>query len=168
MRAVDDGFSCVLAGHRIEHVFETSLRERRTPALPDGADPALLRELDVIGAAEDDAWLWALDRDLTEPLAASQAVEDAVSGLRGDELAGYLASLPAAAGVDGWTVVEAVKGYEKIARWAAAQQLRWIAELAHRRPDGRSRWSRGDAVDPQDPLEGTPAERLMGRVGHDA
>ncbi|GAA4357815.1 HNH endonuclease signature motif containing protein [Angustibacter luteus] len=141
-------------------MFETSLRERRAPAGSGAADP--------VGAAEAEAWLWALGRGLTDPLAATRAVEDAVTDLPGDQLATFLVALPPTAGVDGWTVVEAIKGYEKVLRWAAAQQLRWIAELAQRRQDGRSRWSRGDAANQDDPSEGTPAERLMGRVGHDA
>ncbi|WP_426566044.1 DUF222 domain-containing protein [Angustibacter sp. McL0619] len=148
-------------------MFETAQRERRLPVLPADADPALRARVDPVSVAEDEAWLWALSHGFVEPLAATDAVAEAVSGLRGDELAAFLPTLPAPPGVDGWTVIEAVKGYEKVMRWAAAQQLRWIAELARRRPDGRSRWSRGDAVDPLDPAEGTPGERLMGRVGHD-
>src|SRR4051794_3609230 len=153
---------------RTEHMFETAQRQRVAQVLPADADAELRAELDPVSAAEDDAWLWAIARGLVEPLAATEAVADAVADSRGDELARFLTTLPAPQGVDGWTVVEAIKGYEKVMRWAAAQQLRWIAELARRRPDGRSRWSRGDAADPMDPLEGTPGERLMGRVGHDA
>jgi hypothetical protein len=149
-------------------MFETAQRERRAPELPADADPALREQVDPVSAAEGEAWWWAVSRGHLEPPSATEAVGDAVAGLAGDELAGYLKALPPAAGVDGWTVVEAIKGYEKVMRWAAAQQLRWVAELAHRRPDARSRWSRGDAADPADPLEGTPGERLMGRVGHDA
>src|SRR3954447_20597139 len=102
------------------------------------------------------------------------AVAAAVADLRGPALAGFLAGLPPAAGVDGATVVEAMVGYERVIRWAQAMQLRWVAELAARRQDGRTGWAR-DTPAASAPVAGlggegwrTPAEDLVGRVGEHA
>lgn len=151
-------------------MFESPMIDRTRPFVPDDADWSLLLELDPVGAAQDDAEMWAWRRNLIAPMAATDAVESAVEGLPGPELATFLAGLPERAGVDGWTVVEAIKGYEKVMRWAAAQQLTWIAELARRRPDVRSKWARGpgEGVGGDGLEQGTPADQLMGRVGHDA
>src|SRR3954447_7162251 len=118
------------------------------------------------------------------------AVAAAVADLRGPALAGFLAGLPPAAGVDGGTVVEALVGYERVIRWAQAMQLRWVAELAARRQDGRTGWARdtppastagapaasaSGAPAASAPVAGlggeglrTPAEDLVGRVGEHA
>jgi len=55
--------------------------------------------------------------------------------------------LPDRAGVDGWTVVEAMKGWEKVIRFAQGQQLGWIAELGGRRPAVGSKWARGGVAE---------------------
>ena len=87
--------------------------------------------------AEFLAWLWASERGYDEPGEATEVVEQSIGALGGTALASYLASLPPLAGVDGWTVVEAIKGYEKLERYASAMKLRAIAELAARHPDPR-------------------------------
>jgi hypothetical protein len=71
------------------------------------------------------------------------------------ELAGFLAGVPDLAGLDGWSLIEVITGYEKVARWASAGQLAAIAELARRYPDPRAGWAR-DAVPPAG-LAGLPA-----------
>lgn len=89
-----------------------------------------------------------------------------VTELTGPELATFLASLPPLAGLDGWCVIEAMKGYEKVARWAAAGQATAVAEIAHRYPDPRAGWAR-DAEPPIGPT-GQPippaAEHVSGPV----
>ncbi len=108
------------------------------------------------------AWLWASERGYDEPAEATEAVEQNVGALGGTALASYLAALPPLAGVDGWTVVETIKGYEKLERYASAMKLRAIAELAARHPDPRRKWAR-DAT-PQQGRLGTAADEPFGTV----
>jgi hypothetical protein len=87
--------------------------------------------------------------------AGTALVADAVASRPAPELAGFLAGVPDLAGLDGWSVVEVMTGYERIARWAAAGQLAAVAELARRYPDPRAGWAR-DALPPAG-LGGLPA-----------
>src|SRR5215213_4615854 len=145
-------------------MFETPMVPRTAPVVDPDLPWEQYRELDPIGAAQDQAWYWAFDRGLAPPAGddaadsagserldedepecrapGTAAVAAAVAELRGPALAGFLAGLPPAAGVDGATVVEAMVGYERVIRWAQAMQLRWVAELASRREDGRTGWAR--------------------------
>src|SRR5215213_79821 len=185
-------------------MFETPMVPRTAPVVDPDLPWEQYRELDPIGAAQDQAWYWAFDRGLAPPAGddaadsagserldedepecrapGTAAVAAAVADLRGPALAGFLAGLPAAAGVDGATVVEAMVGYERVIRWAQAMQLRWVAELASRREDGRTGWARGaltaEATADNSATVGaasvgavrreglrTPGEDLLGRVG---
>ncbi len=112
--------------------------------------PGLDVDLDVAefepsDADVDEAFaeLWALDRGLVGSGEATVAVADAVALLGGVELAGFLLGLPDRSAVDGWTVVEAMKGWEKVIRFAQGQQIAWVAELAQRRAAVGSKWARG-------------------------
>jgi hypothetical protein len=87
--------------------------------------------------------------------AGTALVTDAVASRPPADLAAFLATVPDLAGVDGWSVVEVMTGYEKVARWAAAGQLAAVAELARRYPDPRAGWAR-DGVPPTG-LGGLPA-----------
>jgi hypothetical protein len=82
-------------------------------------------------------------------------VADAVASRPPAELAAFLAGVPDLSGLDGWSVVEVMTGYERVARWAAAGQLAAVAEIARRYPDPRAGWAR-DAVPPAG-LGGLPA-----------
>ena len=151
-------------------MFETPLVPRTAPVVDEDVPWEQYRVLDPIGAAQAEAEFWAVDRGLGDvdpsrdgvdgvaggdtggdgevyrPPAGTAAVAAAVADLQGPALAGFLADLPAFAGVDGATVVEAMVGYEKVIRWAQAMQLRWVAELASRREDGRTGWARDSAA----------------------
>jgi hypothetical protein len=87
--------------------------------------------------------------------AGTALVADAVASRPPAQLAAFLAGVPGLAGLDGWSVIEVMKGFEKVGRWAAAGQLAAIAEIARRYPDPRAGWAR-DAVPPSD-LGGLPA-----------
>jgi hypothetical protein len=87
--------------------------------------------------------------------AGTALVADAVASRPPAELAAFLAGVPDLSGLDGWSVVEVMTGYEKVARWAAAGQLAAVAEIARRYPDPRAGWAR-DAVPPVG-LGGLPA-----------
>ncbi len=84
----------------------------------------------------------------------------------GTELAEFLDGLPPLSGLDGWSVIEVMKGFEKVARWAAAGQAAAVAEIARRYPDPRAGWAR-EAEPPISPL-GEPippaAEHVSGPV----
>jgi hypothetical protein len=84
------------------------------------------RELDVQWA-QVSAGLWACEQGLDEPGAATTRVEDLVGELSGWQLADGLRSMPPVAGVDGWTVIELLKGYEKLERFVQAQKVRVLA-----------------------------------------
>src|SRR5215213_6054017 len=190
-------------------MFETPMVPRTAPVVDPDLPWEQYRELDPIGAAQDQAWYWAFDRGLAPPAGddpgdpgdpddpdgpegpaedverrapGTAAVAAAVADLRGPALAGFLAGLPPATGVDGATVVEAMVGYERVIRWAQAMQLRWVAELAGRREDGRTGWAR-DTTTAEATADNsatvsaatvgaarreglrTPGEDLLGRVG---
>jgi hypothetical protein len=113
------------------------------PYVPD--PPAADVALDATGGPDDAPALPA----------GTALITDAVASLPPAQLAGFLAGVPDLAGVDGWSVIEVMKGYEKIARWAAAGQLAAVAEIAHRYPDPQAGWAR-DAVPPTG-LAGLPA-----------
>ena len=102
-------------------------------------------EFEPSDAEVDEAFaeMWAVQRGLTGPGEATVAVADAVASLGGVELAGFLLGLPDRSAVDGWTVVEAMKGWEKVIRFAQGQQISWVAELGQRRPAVGSKWARG-------------------------
>ena len=87
--------------------------------------------------------------------AGTALITDAVASRPPAQLAAFLAGVPDLSGVDGWSVVEVMKGYEKVARWAAAGQLAAVAELARRYPDPQAGWAR-DGVPPTG-LGGLPA-----------
>jgi hypothetical protein len=87
--------------------------------------------------------------------AGTALVAETVASRPPAELAAFLAGVPDLSGLDGWSVVEVMTGYEKVARWAAAGQLAAIAEIARRYPDPRAGWAR-DAVAPAG-LGGLPA-----------
>src|SRR5215216_1306043 len=53
----------------IEHVFETPMVPRTAPVVDPDLPWEQYRELDPIGAAQDQAWYWAFDRGLTPPAA---------------------------------------------------------------------------------------------------
>ena len=74
--------------------------------------------------------------------AGTALITDAVACRPPAELAAFLAGVPDLAGLDGWSVVEVMKGYEKVARWAAAGQLAAVAEIARRYPDPQAGWAR--------------------------
>jgi len=65
--------------------------------------------------------------------AGPDAVAASVATLTGPALAGYLAAQPDPGTVDGYTLVELMAGWEKVARHARAQVLRMVGELGHRR-----------------------------------
>ena len=102
-------------------------------------------EFEPTDAEVDEAFaqMWSLQRGLTGPGDSTVAVADAVALLGGVDLAGFLLGLPDRSAVDGWTVVEAMKGWEKVIRFAQGQQISWVAELAQRRPAVGSKWARG-------------------------
>ena len=102
-------------------------------------------EFEPTDAEVDEAFaeMWSLRRGLSGPGDSTVAVADAVAVLGGVELAGFLLGLPDRSAVDGWTVVEAMKGWEKVIRFAQGQQIAWVAELAQRRPAVGSKWARG-------------------------
>ena len=94
------------------------------------------------------------DRPAADGDAAAQAcrpgtalITDAVASRPPAELAAFLAGVPDLSGLDGWSVVEVMTGYEKVARWAAAGQLAAVAEIARRYPDPQAGWAR-DALPP--------------------
>jgi hypothetical protein len=97
--------------------------------------------------------------------AGTALITEQVAGLPGGALAGFLAGVPSLRGLDGWSVVEVLKGFEKVSRWAAAGRLAAIAEIAHRYPDPRANWSR-DAAPPDGPAGPLPtaAEHVSGPV----
>ena len=70
-----------------------------------------------------------------------------LTGTDGVELARALMSLPEPASVDGWTVVDAMAGWERVIRFAQGQQLAWIAELGSRRPEVVTKWARGQVAE---------------------
>lgn len=92
-------------------------------------------------------------------------VDDIVpSTLDGVELARFLMQLPEASSVDGWTVVEAMVGWEKVIRFAQGQQLQWIAELGSRRPQVHAKWARVPAAEPG--TDGSPLpDPGVGEIG---
>ncbi|MEO7744787.1 MAG: DUF222 domain-containing protein [Actinomycetota bacterium] len=142
-------------------MFEITLT--RVPAVPAVDERAPIPALSTATQdAEFLAWLWASDRGYDEPGEATEAVEQSIGELTGPALASYLEALPPLAGVDGWTVVETIKGYEKLERYASARKLRAIAELAARHPDPRRKWAR-DAT-PQPGAPRTAADEPLGTV----
>jgi hypothetical protein len=87
--------------------------------------------------------------------AGTALITEAVAKRFGADLAGFLSTVPTLEGLDGWSVIEVMKGFEKVARWAAAGRLAAVAEIARRYPDPRAGWAR-DAVPPAG-LGGLPA-----------
>jgi hypothetical protein len=120
--------------------------------------------------AQISASLWAADQGLDEPGAATTAVEQLVAELSGWQLADALRSLPPVAGVDGYTVIELLKGYEKLERFVQAQKVRVLAELGERRYDPREHWSRGAApvVDDLGHQEQSVADDIFGEISRHA
>ncbi len=142
-------------------MFEETLTRAAAPVGMDACVP-MEAPSTTTQDAEFLAWLWASERGYDEPAEATDAVEQSIGALGGTALASYLASLPPLAGVDGWTVVETIKGYEKLERYASAMKLRAVAELAARHPDPRRKWAR-DAK-PQPGARGTAADEPLGTV----
>src|SRR4051794_14308737 len=105
-------------------MFESPMVPRTAPVVDPDVPWEQYREIDPVGAAQDEAWFWALDRGLVPPAPddadghcgadgsddadtrapGTAAVAAAVAELPGPALAGFLAGLPPAAGVDGATV----------------------------------------------------------------
>jgi len=118
------------------------IEERQTPRVTQAdRHPEDGPGEDWVDVAQALGEMWAHARGLVDPLAATTMVENTVAELNGADLATFLVSLPDRAGVDGWTVVEAMRGWEKVIRVAQGQQLAWIAELGSRRPALRSKWA---------------------------
>lgn len=72
-------------------------------------------------------------RHPTSDPSPGEVIEAAVHELSGAGLAGYLQSVPALADLDGYSLVEVIGGWEKVARFGRAQVLRAVGELASRR-----------------------------------
>src|SRR5215210_8776639 len=113
--------------------YETPMVARTCPRVDDDVAWEDYLMLDPVGAAQAEAEWWAA-RQRLEPRAAvaeqhgtprgTAAIASGVADLQGAELAGFLAGLPPREGVDGASVVDAIVGFEKVARWAQAMQLR--------------------------------------------
>ncbi len=66
------------------------------------------------------------------PTGAADDVAATVAALTGPALTAFLAARPDPAQVDGYTLVELLAGWEKVARHARAQVLRMVGELGAR------------------------------------
>ena len=113
---------------------------------------AELSGLHFTQAADDDVDLQVLTRH--DLLGVAALVE-----LSGWELADLLRDLPPVADVDGWTVIEMLKGLAKLERFVQAQKVRVLADLGERRYDVVERWSHHAA--PATTWIGTP-EQVLG------
>lgn len=88
---------------------------------------------------------------MDETVQQRDAVEAAVARLSGAELGSFLSSLPEMAELNGYSLVEAIEGWEKVARHARAQVLRAVGELGRRRDVQAGNSAAVDQTDPRAP-----------------
>lgn len=82
------------------------------------------------------------------------SLDQAVASSSGWQLGEVLRQLPAVAEVDDWTLIEMLKGFEKLERFMHAQKVRVLADLGERRLDTRGSWSH----------DGEPEKTWLGRL----
>lgn len=68
-------------------------------------------------------------------------LDQAVASSSGWRLGEVLRQLPPVAEVDDWTLIEMLKGFEKLERFMHAQKVRVLADLGERRLDTQGSWS---------------------------